>query len=176
MRQLAQWFDSIETGKPFVSCKICQKPLVETGVNWVVNKHYHRKECILEYAICEPCRDEVSGRFSDASKAWIRDFLETKIDWQERALEWAKLDQPIKRMDHCVACTMPREWMLGFTISAQFRSDGSLIEGALPLLLCSHCVGQISEGLSPESRETWNRFIAMYFEGPDTPDYHPGIF
>ncbi|MFN4874654.1 MAG: hypothetical protein ACK5JP_12655 [Akkermansiaceae bacterium] len=176
MQRLAKWFDSIETEKPFDSCKICQNFLSETGGNWVINKHYHRKECVLEYAICVHCRDEVSNSFSHDSKAAIRDFLETKIDWQERILEWSKLDRPINRLDHCVACTMPRECMLGFTISAQFRNDGSLIEGALPLLLCSHCISQITESLSPQSRNTWNQFITMYFEGPDSKDYHPGIF
>jgi hypothetical protein len=176
MRKLAQWFDSIETGKPFISCKICEKNLPKAGDSWVINKHYHRKECVMEYAICDHCRDQVAGSFSEASKTAIRDFLETQIDWEQRILEWSKLDQPTKRMDHCVACTMPREWTQEFTISAQFRSDGSLIEGALPLLLCGHCVSQITESLSPESRETWNRFIATYFEGPDSQDYHPGIF
>lgn len=162
MQQLAKWFDSIETEKPFDSCKICQNFLSETGGNWVVNKHYHRKECVLEYAICDHCRDEVSNSFSHDSKAAIREFLETKIDWQQRILEWSKLDQPIKRLDHCVACTMPREWMLGFTISAQFRNNGSLIEGALPLLLCSHCVFPNQRQLvarEPGNMETLHRHV-----------------
>ncbi|MES2982562.1 MAG: hypothetical protein V4727_09640, partial [Verrucomicrobiota bacterium] len=80
MRQLAQWFESIETGKPFVSCKICQNSLSTASKSWVVNKHYHRKECVLEYAICDQCRDDVAGSFSEASKKIFEDLSKEGLE------------------------------------------------------------------------------------------------
>lgn len=167
MHELAHWFESVETGQSFETCKICEKSLFLSTNAWVVNKHYHRQECILEYAVCEPCRDQVTKEFSGSSKAAIRDFLESNIDWEQRMLDWMELEQPAGRMDQCVACLCPRETMHGFTISAQFSHDGSLIDGPLPLLLCSQCVSQITDNLSPQSLAAWNQFIATYFEGPD---------
>jgi hypothetical protein len=176
MPELSKWFNSEETERPFETCKICEQLLPLAADTWVVNKHYHRGECILEYAVCERCRDGVSGKFSEESKAAIRKFLETKINWEQRMTEWMLLHNPAERLNSCVACRTPREEMEGFTISAQFRHDGTLIEGALPLLMCSNCVDQITTSLSQESRETWRNFISRNFEGPDPEDIDLGIF
>ncbi len=86
------------------------------------------------------------------------------------------LENPEKRLDSCVACLIPRDLTDGFTISAHFRQDGSLIDGALPLLMCSSCVATITASLSRESRHTWQKFISEHFEGPDSEDMNLGIF
>ena len=176
MSKLLQWFDSLETDRPFETCKVCTQLLPLAADTWVVNKHYHRGECVMEYAVCEKCRDSVSNRFSESSKAAIRDFLETTIDWEHRLLEWMELDEPVERLDNCVACRNPRDLAEGFTLSAHFRHDGTLIDGALPLLMCSNCVATITSSLSPQSRRTWQEFIAEHFEGPDSEDIDMGIF
>jgi|AntRauTorckE6833_2_1112554.scaffolds.fasta_scaffold66750_1 hypothetical protein len=176
MSELSRWFDSVETDKPFKTCKVCDLPLPLAADVWVVNKHYHRSECVLEYAVCESCRDHVSEKFSESSKAAIRRFLETEIEWEQRMLDWMALDRPVERMDQCVACRLPREQMDGFTISAQFNKEGNLIEGALPLLMCASCISQINAGLSEESRKIWQDFIAEFFEGPDTGESNLGFF
>jgi hypothetical protein len=175
MPELKKWFESVETDAPFDTCKVCIHPL-EFSESWVVNKHYHRDECVMEYAVCEECRDEVSGKFSEESKAAIRMFLEGEIDWEQRMLDWMALENAAERLDSCVACRMPRFLTEGYAISAQFRQDGSLIEGALPLLMCSDCVARITESLSPQSREVWRDFVARNFEGPDTGEIDLGIF
>lgn len=176
MSELSRWFDSVETDKPFRACKVCDLPLPLASDVWVVNKHYHRGECVLEYAVCESCRDHVSEKFSDSSKAAIRKFLETEIEWEQRMLDWMALKRPVERMDLCVACRVPREQMEGFAISAQFDKNKNLVEGALPLLMCASCVSQITASLSEESREVWQNFIADHFEGPDTEGTDLGIF
>ena len=176
MPELKQWFDSVETSKPFETCKVCDQLLPRVADSWVVNKHYHRSECIMEYAVCENCRDEVSGKFSEDSKAAIRNFLENGINWEQRMTEWMLLQNPVGRLDACVACRTPREEMEGFTISAQFRHNGTLIDGALPLLMCSNCVAQVTASLSSESRKVWQDFISWHFEGPDSEDIDLGIF
>ena len=176
MPELKKWFDSVETDRPFETCKVCDQLLPLAAESWVINKHYHRGECIMEYAVCESCRDGVSGKFSESSKTAIRSFLENSIDWQQRMTEWMLLQNPEERLDACVACRSPREKMEGFTISAQFRQDGSLIDGALPLLMCSKCVAQVTASLSKESRKVWQDFISEHFEGPDSEDIDLGIF
>jgi hypothetical protein len=176
MPELKQWFDSVETDRPFEECKVCEQLLPLAADTWVVNKHYHRNECIMEYAVCERCRDGVSGKFSEESKASIRDFLETGIDWEKRMIEWMALRDPAERLDACVACRTPRGEMEGFTISAQFNHDGTLIDGALPLLMCSDCVARVTAALSKQSRKVWQDFISRHFEGPDSEDVDLGIF
>lgn len=176
MNELARWFDSVETDRPFTSCKVCDLPLPLTSDSWIVNKHYHHNECILEYAVCEACRDLVSNSFSDDSKAAIRKFLETEINWEDQLLEWMKLTDSSERLDNCVACKVPRGITNGFTISAQFTKEGTLIENALPLLMCDSCISKITESLSESSRITWQKFIAEYFEGPENDTPNLGLF
>ena len=176
MPELKEWFDSVETDRPFETCKACGELLPLAADTWVVNKHYHRGECIMEYAVCERCRDGVSGKFSEDSKAAARGFLESGIDWEQRMTEWMSLRDPVERLDACVACRTPRGEMEGFTISAQFRHNGTLIEGALPLLMCSGCVSRVTASLSPQSRKVWQDFISRHFEGPDSEDIDLGIF
>ena len=176
MSELSRWFDSVETDKPFKTCKVCDLPLPLASDAWLVSKHYHRNECVLEYAVCESCRDHVSEKFSESSKAAIRQFLESEIEWEQRMLDWMTLEKPAERMKHCVACRVPREQMEGFTISAQFEKNGTLIEGALPLLMCSSCISQVTASLSEKSRKVWQDFIAEYFEGPDADEFDLGIF
>ncbi|MGJ8632665.1 MAG: hypothetical protein ACSHX7_02000 [Luteolibacter sp.] len=174
MPKLEQWFDSVETDQPFESCVVCRNVLRFSADSWVVNKHYHRAECIMEYAVCETCRDDVSSNFSEQSKTAIRHFLENEIDWEARMLDWMALLKTEQRFDNCVACRAERELLDGFTISAQFRHDGSLVDGALPLLLCSHCIARITDNLSGESKETWQNFISEHIA--DSGDMDFGIF
>ncbi len=176
MPKLEKWFHSVETDRPFETCVVCEGLLRFTADSWVVNKHYHRKECILEYAVCEECRDRVSGNFSDASKSAIRQFLENEINWEARMLEWMAMEHTEERLDSCVACRTPRDQAEGFTLSAQFRHDGSLVESALPLLMCSRCINQITDTLSPASRKVWQDFIADHFPGPDSEGVDLGFF
>lgn len=175
MPELIKWFESVETDAPFETCKVCTHPL-EFSETWVVNKHYHRDECVMEYAVCEECRDGISGKFCEESKAAIRTFLENEIDWEQQMLDWMALKNPAKRLDNCVACMIPRILVEGYAISAQFRQNGTLIEGALPLLMCSDCVARITASLTAESREVWREFVARYFDGPGSEDIDLGIF
>lgn len=179
MRKIDEWLNSEETGEPFAHCVRCRLPLLETATSWLVNKEFHRGECILEYAICVGCRDAVTKGISEASKAAVREFLEQKIDWEERCRTFALSTEVARHLDACVVCEVPREELQGFGISAHFDDEGQLVIGALPLLICQPCIGTITALLSDESREVWKKFVQSYLAGlPGSspgPNF-PGIF
>ena len=176
MPGLEKWFESVETDSPFETCKVCTRFLQFAADTWVVNKHYHREECVMEYAVCEDCRDGLSRRFSETSRAAIRHFLENEINWEQRMTDWLTLADPTERLENCVACRMPRFLTDGFAISAQYRRDGSLVEGALPLMMCSDCMATVTASLSAESRAVWRDFVEKHFEGPGSGEIDLGIF
>lgn len=147
-------------------------PLVELGTSWLVNKDYHRGECVLEYAICQGCRDEVTARLSEPSKLAVRKFLESEIDWEERIAEFMECENPLDRLRACVSCSTPAAECDGFAISALFDEGGELVTGPLPLLLCRDCVNRIMAQVSDETKGVWNEFLAECFEGPHT---DPGL-
>jgi hypothetical protein len=175
MRTMDEWLGSEETGEAFTHCQCCRLPLVEIDAAWLVNKEFIRGECVLEYAVCQPCRDAVTERLSEESKEGVRNFLETEIDWAARMSEFMMAPDPVVRLDSCVACRMARDEAEGFGISALFDSGGALVTGPLPLLVCKACVGRMTEGFSETSREVWKSFLELNFAGPRGDGGFPGL-
>jgi hypothetical protein len=175
MRSMEDWMSSEETGEPFSHCLCCRMPLVEVAAPWLINKEYVRDECVLEYAVCQPCRDVVTELLSEESKASVRRFLESEIDWDARTKEFMLSHDITERFDRCIACRTPRAELEGFGISALFDSGGSLITGALPLLICQPCIGRMTESLSEQSRKVWKTFLAEHFAGPASDHGFPGL-
>lgn len=170
MRTEEDPWNSSETGEAFSHCVRCRMPLVELGTPWLVNKDYHRGECVLEYAICQNCRDEVTEELSETSKRAVRAFLETEIDWETRIAEFMSRGDPAERLRACVACSTPAAEADGYAISALFDDGGQLVTGPLPLLLCRTCVDRVVATLSEESQALWRRFLEECFDGPPPAD------
>ena len=176
MRTIDEWLGSEETGGAFTHCLCCKVPLVEIDAPWLVNKEFARGECVLEYAICQPCRDLVTDELSDDSKEAVRYFLEKEIDWDERVKEFMLSHELTERFDGCIAGRTPRVKLAGFGISALFDSGGSLVTGPLPLLICQPCIGRMTASLSDDSREVWRNFLVKNFAGPSSDSEFPGFF
>lgn len=175
MRSVDEWLCSDETGQAFSHCVSCHLPLLEIDEPWIVNKDYHRDECVLEYAICQQCRDEVTGRLSEESKAAVRDFLEREIDWEARLAGFMAAEGPEERFSCCIACQTPRSQMEGYGISALFDAGGHLVTGPLPLLICRSCIARMTSVLSEKSRGVWTRFLYEHFSGPPDESGFPGL-
>jgi hypothetical protein len=170
MRSLSRWLVSEETGQSFSHCVNCRLPLLEIDAPWLVNKDFFRGECLLEYAICQPCRDKVSARVPEATKAAVREFLETEIDWQTRLAEHLGHGGEELRFARCISCRRPRGELDGFALSALFDAGGQLVEGPLPLLMCRDCYGRMTSLLCETSRAIWRKFLTENFEQPHDPD------
>jgi hypothetical protein len=175
MRSMDEWLCSEETGLPFSHCVSCRVPLLEIDAPWLVNKDYFRGECVLEYAICQPCRDEMSRRIPEESKAAVRRFLETEIDWAARLAEFMNEPDLRERFSECIACRTPRGLTEGFAISALFDSGGNLVTGPLPLLICRSCIARLTSLLSEQSRAVWKQFLEEHFSGPPDDSAFPGL-
>ncbi len=170
-----EWLGSDETGEPFTHCLCCKVPLVEIDAPWLVNKEFARGECVLEYAICQPCRDHVTDQLSEESKESVRMFLEKEIDWEARMKEFMLSHDLTERFDACIACRTPRGNLDGFGLSALFDSGGSVVAGPLPLLICQPCIARMTAPLPEKSREVWRKFLADHFTGPPNDSGFPGL-
>ncbi|RYD84935.1 MAG: hypothetical protein EOP84_04055 [Verrucomicrobiaceae bacterium] len=175
MRTMDEWLASEETGDAFSHCVRCKLPLPEIDAQWLVNKEIVRGECVLEYAICQPCRDHVTEQLSEESKESVRKFLESEIDWAARMKEFMLSHDLTERFGACIACRIPRNEMEGFGLSALFDSGGALVEGPLPLLICQSCIGRMTASISEESRAVWRKFLAENFAGPPSDSGFPGL-
>ncbi len=175
MRSMDEWLGSEETGEAFSHCMSCQLPLPEIAAPWLVNKEFHRDECVLEYAICQPCRDQVTEQLSEESKETVRKFLEQQIDWEERVREFMLAHDATERFGACISCRTPRGELDGFGISALFDAGGHLVIGPLPLLICRGCIGRMTASISEASRLVWRKFLEDHFTGPPNDSGFPGL-
>lgn len=176
MRTMAEWLESEETGKEFTHCIRCRFPLLEITSQWLVNKEFSAGECVLEYAICQPCRDSVTDELSEESKEAVRTFLESQIDWAARIQDFMMAHDPAARFEACISCQTSRSEIAGFSLSALFDGDGSLIAGALPLLICQPCIHRATANLSDASRAVWRKFLLEHFDGPPDDFSIQGLF
>jgi hypothetical protein len=170
-----EWLASEETGEAFSHCLCCQLPLVEIAEPWLVNKEIICGECVMEYAICQPCRNRVTDQLSEESKESVRGFLEREIDWEARMQEFMLSHKMTDRFGACIACGNSREELAGYGISALFDSAGVLVTGPLPLLICQPCIGRMTATLSDASRGVWRKFLADHFTGPPSDSGFPGL-
>lgn len=176
MRTMNEWLASEETGEAFTHCLCCKLPLLELDALWLVNKEFVGEECVLEYAICQPCRDRVTNQLCEDSKESVREFLEQEIDWEARMREFMVSHDLRDRFDACISCRTWRGELDSFGISALYDSGGSLVTGPLPLLICRPCISRMTAGLSDESREVWRVFLAEHFTGPPDETGFSGMF
>ncbi len=173
MSAFEPWLLSAETGKPFTHCIHCKLPLLEIDSAWLINKDFHKGECVLEYAICEDCREQASEDFSDDSKKAVRNFLENEIPWEDR-LKTFVMD-PESRMNICVACDCEREGADGYSTSILLNTSGEIDFGPLPLMICSACTERMTESLSESTRDSWRRFLDEHFDCPPQLSTLPGL-
>jgi hypothetical protein len=174
-------FDSVETGEPFRECIHCHCDLAESGRLYLVSKEIVRGECVLEYAICDECRDELSNELSEESRSRIMKLLEEEIDWQERFERTAGASEIGAWIDSCIFCGAPRDDEKGYGLAGIFLA-GHLLPGPLPQIVCSECAERLQQQLSKKTRDFWDRFSEEHFPGPpaellDLPAPHvPAIF
>ncbi len=176
MFSISRWLQSDETDRPFAHCILCEQGLLEIGASWLVNKEFQNDECVVEYAICIPCRDEVGKGIDAESKQAVRHFIADEIDWDSRMKEFMMEADVAGRFDACIGCLEPREGLGAYGICALYDADGDLTVGALPLLICNTCTARMFSKISDSSRETLQKFRKAFLTGDADLDTDLGFF
>ena len=162
------WLRSVETGREFEQCTQCDRTLADTREPWIVNKEWHRGECVMEYALCHSCRGDMVASISEESVRFVQTFFEQHID----PMRWIGQftaggdDDPECLVADCFACGCRRDAAGGFGISAMFQAPGTLEIGPMPVMICQDCSMKVEEGLSKQTRDSWQRFVDENFPGP----------
>jgi len=160
------WLRSVETGCEFEQCTKCGTPLADSGEPWIVNKEWHRGECVMEYALCHECRGGMLASISKESAQYVQEFFERHIDPLRWLEHFGAEGNPAELVASCFACGQSRDEAGGFGISAMFKTAGVLEIGPLPVMICQDCSGKVEAGLSKETRDSWQRFVDENFPGP----------
>lgn len=115
-----------------------------------ISKVFKRGEVIFEYALCFHCADRMMRESSEESRRQLNEFH------QQRA-------RAVQGTHDCVLCERTRDELepQEFALVAGCVGPG-LLESHL---VCSHCMEEMSDLVSEETRNQWNRFVEENFPG-----------
>ncbi len=165
MPEVPPIFHSLEKDEPFSHCITCEKALHELSVPYTVSKVFKGPECVFEYAMCQPCRLEMSQSFSEESRKKIDDFFNQKVNLADRSLAMEGSEHHTDWMKSCLTCGTPANEVRDYSVACMAFSD-TLVFDPFPMMVCSPCEQKIQKQLSKETKDQWDKFVANNFEGP----------
>ena len=153
-------FHSVETGRPFARCSDCGTDLAACEDGHLIQKVICGDETILEIAICFHCHESLMQSYSAESRERIWNFYLDHGKLGERLAKYFPLPtgNPEPWFNHCLTCNASRASAREYVVAAQVV-DGLLVYGETPLMICIGCMEKITELLSEESRETYDRWM-----------------
>jgi hypothetical protein len=157
-QDLPKVFHSMYEERPFRCCTSCGESLEDLEESYQVTKTFHGSEVILEYAVCNPCQQNMLKELSKESVATLTRFQ------HERSLAPAN-DAQLERYQ-CEFCLSNRDEAIG---KNQYFSIAALCFGIQlidrPLMVCEPCMFEINEQMSEQTRGRWRDFVDTHFPG-----------
>jgi hypothetical protein len=146
--------------RPFAHCTRCGETLPDDEHGFQVTKAYKRGECVMEYALCDHCRNAMMDEFSQESKNRLGQYQH----------EHVRLD---RGLDCCAVCGVSRvsESLPDFVITGMCEGQGLRHS----FMICGRCGDSIQEIISTKTRDTWRRFVDENFPGPPSEGEYPEI-
>jgi hypothetical protein len=164
---------SSDSGKPISHCIMCEKFLLDSNTQYVIEKAYRQvpamnvKEVIFEYAMCMECSMKMNDSLSVESRQRIQQYFQehTNLDKRWFTLLRDESHRIDKWISTCVIKNTPVSDSSEFQIVAQCQGEKMLFTH-LPFAISSEAIEEMSSLLSPKSRGEIDDFIGKYFTGP----------
>lgn len=131
----------------------------------IVNQSYIGDECVFELAMCFECRETINSQLSEQSRVAMFDFMHDHTNIEKREKQLGSNSRTDAYITHCITCGKARDEAKSYTTSALF-SGSHLIKGPFPMLICGACEEKITNTISEETRDFWDKFINKHFPGP----------
>ncbi len=164
LNSIPESFHSFESDGPFRHCCDCGCELVITGQMYMVQKNYEGDECVMEYALCNRCKENLDQQISDQSKEALYDFLFDNAELVEPPEDYT-MEDALGQIEECLTCGKARSQCRSYSYSGLFIGS-TLIPGPMPMMLCGSCQEQVADGLSDHTKDVRDKFYEENFPGP----------
>jgi hypothetical protein len=164
MPKIPDQFHSLETNGAFKTCCDCACELLDSAQMYLVQKSFSNNECVMEFALCDRCKEKLDEQISGESKEAIYDFLFDHAEMVEAPEDYSQADS-LQQIEECLTCGKERSECEGYTYSGLFLGT-HLIPGPLPMMICDDCQATMSENMSDHTRDVKDKFYAENFPGP----------
>ena len=132
---------------------------------YIINQSYAGTECVFEFAMCFTCRDEMNAKLSEKSRVAMFDFMHDNANMEERMETLGNDSATEDYLKSCLTCNKDRENAAGYTSGAMFTGS-NILKGPFPMIICDQCELTLSETVSEETRNVWDKFVADNFPAP----------
>ena len=154
-------------GEPLDKCAVCTKPLLRSGVRYLIEKAFVGDEPIFEYAMCFDCQECMSGDISQDSMQRVEAHIEERVDIEQRR---QRLPSPADRnpaawLSECFLTKKHQRDCRSYAIYA--HCEGRWMQlGDLPLMLSDLGMADLERLLSKKTRESLDEFIEQFLGMP----------
>jgi len=172
-------FQSLEKDGPFEKCINCERPLLEDGVTYLIERAFKGTEPIIELAMCLECHDKLAEELSEESRQNMTEFMKQRVDHKKRNKKLAKLpnvDQVETWLSECALTGAPAEDCHERQIYGLCLGD-QMIFDQIPFMISGKAIEEMTELLSEKTKGWMRDFMDENFGMPpefcDSPDYRP---
>lgn len=161
------------TGAPMDRCISCEKELIKSQSDYVIEKAikpyngYGAYSTIFEYAMCLPCADQMRTRISAQSMQHINEYFSRNFDFTTRqGLNPVTAENSIfPWIDQCMVKGTHASQLGECQVYAQCKG-GHLVVQEFPYMISGQVIEEVIEILSPETKDEFDRMKDELIDGP----------
>lgn len=170
---IPEQFYSDGDGKPFETCVVCGKNLLEEGTRYVIEKamkNYGENQysaTLFEYAMCLDCYQEMQKGISEESMRNLQEYYQKVI--QEKGGQYITIDLADfdlnQWLSKCFFKDKPVSEMKEYQLIGQFEGD-RMIMNTPPMAIGEEVMEEMSELLSEKTKGEMDRFREQFLGPP----------
>ncbi len=158
-------FRSDATGEPFDHCLVCNRYLLGDNTQYLVEKAFRSykgfeaRDTIFEYALCMPCREQMSEMLSAESKSRIEAYFEEHVDFVARRTQLLSSGQRDVEswLETCLITCHPASELEEFQVFCECAGEHMLFT-YLPYMVGGPAMDEIANLLSDKTIDELNGF------------------
>ena len=158
------FLDSTEK-KPFSHCVECDRELLKSGENYLIQKTYRGDQVTFEFALCMDCSMRFHEEMSKESREKMTEFFQKEVNMQLRRERYENAETANDYLEYCVVCERSKA-------ECPSHSDMTILQGSQLILsegtmmICSDCEERYNELLSDKTRDFLDNFTDRHFGVP----------
>lgn len=175
-------------GKRFTHCNLCERELIATNSEYVIERAINRGRVIFEYALCKACMQNAQSRWSEDSLQAINTYMQSAVRFPiyfRESMDYLESENPDEfdvesRLNLCAVKNEPRSESTEYQLLGMFKGDKMLVS-VFPYMLSGEAMDEIVELLSAETLGEMDDFTDDLFTWPPelsdlNPNRKPIIF
>ena len=167
------FYDSISE-KPFETCQVCEKPLLESNADYIIEKVYRKNiatgkmEAFFEYAICFGCAMKLTSSYSKESRENLQRYFMEHVQGSLQQHQGKQLRDELDVHEHLSTCSITGRRVTDldeYQLIGQFRGN-HMKPDMLPYMISADSMDTVSDLLSAKTLGEIDDFTGKYLTGP----------